>query len=58
MRVGTVSSYLFREPREGATGCHCVPGTSDDGTRDEKKTNGEINYEGGSTGGKKERERA
>ena len=37
VRVGTVSSYLFREPREGATGCHCVPGTSDDGTRDERK---------------------
>ena len=37
VRVGTVSSYIFSEPREGTTGRHCVPGTLDDGSRDEKK---------------------
>ena len=45
MRVGTVSSYIFSEPREGTTGCHHVPGTLDDGSRDEKKRRGKI-YEG------------
>ena len=56
MRVGTVSSYIFSEPREGTTGRHCVPGTLDYGSRDEKKkTDKTMKVE--STGGKRERAR-
>ena len=58
MRVGTVSSYIFSEPREGTTGRHCVPGTLDDGSRDEKKKkNRDKTMKVESTGGKRERAR-
>lgn len=58
MRVGTVSSYISVSHREGTTGRHCVPGTLDDGSRDEKKKKKTGDqYEGRKYRRRRERER-